>query len=207
MKVAINSGLGDAVYFLPFAVAIRKRGDALMIGGNRWAADVCALAGLDGVTFEPDHTVFNAPDDFIVAKIRRHGDLNYIETYTQATNCAPDLQATRQALGYAADGAGGYLLCDYPRKSGLGQMTYTPNEQDYSAALAQVSGFFSGVRPVVNMPTLAEMFEVAANAAAGLGQIGFLTALCWLYGKPFYAVRGNNETDESFEKRRKVVML
>lgn len=208
MKISINSGLGDAVYFLPYAFALRQKGASLTVGGNKYAPEVFNIADVTGVIFEPEHGVYSAPDDFIISRIRRHGDFNYVETHEQATGCKADFDAVRAAMQIKADGAGaGYLLCDLPRKSGLGQMTYTPNEKDFESVTAAVSGFFPSVVFVEKRETLRELFADVARCDAGVGQIGFLTALCWLFGKPFYAVRGNNETDGSFEKRKKVVML
>lgn len=206
MKIAINSGLGDAVYFLPFAVSLHRAGVAFTLGGNKYAPEVFDIAGVTGVTFEPEHGVYSAPDDFIISRIRRHGDFNYVETHEQATGKALDLAGVRERLPVGGANAG-YLLCDRPRKSGLGQLTYTPNAADFDSALLAVSGFFPSVRDVEKTETLRELLQVVANAGAGVGQIGFLTALCWLYRKPFYAVRGNGETDESFNKRKSVVML
>lgn len=73
MKIAINSGLGDMVHFLPFAVELAEKGP-LEIIGNKYSAEVCALAGLKAVTHDTVHTVMNPPPGAVVAQIKRYGN-------------------------------------------------------------------------------------------------------------------------------------
>ena len=207
MRICINSGLGDAVWFLPFAVELSRKG-SLEILGNRYSADVCALAGLENVTHDTAQGVMNPPPSATVARIRRHGEKNYREIYAEATGCDGRLELTWAALGVWPETPGkSLLLLDAPRLSGLGAATYTPNINDFNAELLRVGGQYETIAPVGHFATLGELFARVAGASAGIGQIGFLTALCYLFDKPFYVVRANNEPDEKFNARKKVVCL
>ena len=207
MRICINSGLGDAVWFLPFAVELSRKGQ-LEIIGNKHSAEVCAFAGLQNVTHDPSQGVMNPPPGATVARIRRYGEENYREIYAKATNCAGHLELTWAAIGLWPETPGkSLLLLDAPRLSGLGAATYTPNVNDFNAELLKVGGQYENIAPVGHFATLGELFARVAGASAGIGQIGFLTALCYLFNKPFYAVRANNETDEKFNARKKVVCL
>ena len=211
MRIRINSGLGDAVWFLPFAVELSRKGQ-LEILGNRYSADVCALANLQNVSHDPSQGVMNPPPPpppgATVARIRRYGEKNYREIYSEATGCAGHLELTWAALGVWPETPGkSLLLLDAPRLSGLGAATYTPNINDFNAELLKVGGQYENTAPVGHFATLGELFARVAGASAGIGQIGFLTALCYLFDKPFYAVRANNEPGEKFAARKKVVCL
>lgn len=207
MKICINSGLGDMVWFLPFAVELSRKGP-LEIIGNKYSADVCALAGLENVMHDPAQGVMNPPPGATVARIRRYGEKNYREIYAEATSCAGRLESAWIALRLGPTRySKSLLLLDAPRLSGLGAATYTPNINDFNAELLRVGGQYETIAPVGHFATLGELFARVAGASAGIGQIGFLTALCHLFDKPFYAVRANNETDEKFAARKKVVCL
>lgn len=207
MRICINSGLGDAVWFLPFAVELSKKGP-LEILGNQYSAEVCALAGLQNVTHDPTQSVMNPPPGASVARIRRYGEKNYREIYAEATGCEGRRETAWAALGAWPETPGkSLLLLDAPRLSGLGAATYTPNINDFNAELLRVGGQYETIAPVGHFATLGELFARVAGASAGIGQIGFLTALCYLFDKPFYAVRANSEPDEKFNARKKVVCL
>lgn len=207
MRICINSGLGDAVWFLPFAVELSKKGP-LEILGNQYSAEVCALAGLQNVTHDPTQSVMNPPPGASVARIRRYGEKNYREIYAEATGCEGRRETAWAALGAWPETPGkSLLLLDAPRLSGLGAATYTPNINDFNAELLRVGGQYETIAPVGHFATLGELFARVAGASAGIGQIGFLTALCYLFDKPFYAVRANGEPDEKFNARKKVVCL
>lgn len=255
MKIAINSGLGDMVHFLPFAVELSEKGPFEIIG-NKYSAEVCDLAGLKNVTHDTVHTVMNPPPGATVAQIKRYGNASlwwmravefkktadelraldwpadaseidaatkivssqatyeaehaktYRQIYAEATGCEGSKEKTWQALCVLPSGdESDILLFDMPRPSGLGSKLYTPNLADYLKELLKVSGKHKNIAPLTQQETLHELFCTVANASAGFGQIGFLTALCQLFDKPFYPVRGNGEADERFLARCRVVHL
>jgi len=255
MKIAINSGLGDIVHFLPFAVELAEKGPFEIIG-NKYSAEVCALAGLKNVTHDLTYTVMNPPPGATVAQIKRYGnaslwwmravefkktadelralgwtgEANIVETagrfvadrgtyevehaktyrqiYAEATGCEGVKEKAWQALRILpSSNENETLLFDMPRASGLGSKLYTPNLADFSKDLLNVSAKYKSIEPLTQKATLRELFCTVANASAGFGQIGFLTALCQLFDKPFYPVRGNGESDERFLVRCRVVHL
>lgn len=194
------------VWFLPFAVELSQKGPFEIIG-NKYSAEVCDMARLKNVTHTPG-SVLNPPPGAIAARIRRYGEKNYREIYAEATGCDVGRGATWAALEIEPEhSVGKKLLFDTPRASGLGNLTYTPHVLEFSREMLRVGKDFETVAPVGYHATLRELFVTVANASAGIGQIGFLTALCYLFSKPFYAVRGNNEPDDKFEARKKVVLL
>lgn len=253
MKIAINSGLGDMVHFLPFAVELSKKGPFEIVG-NKYSAYVCALAGLENVTHDLTHTVMNPPQGATVARILRYGnaglwwqrtheigriadelsalgqadDANtmrnaayavakratceaehaktYRQIYAEATGCDGSKAGAWQALGIIPTDSD-ILLFDMPRPSGLGSRLHTPNMADYSKELLKVADKHKQIAPLTEQPSLRDLFGLVARVGGGLGQIGFLTALCQLFEKPFYPVRGNNEPDENFLARCRVVHL
>lgn len=255
MKIAINSGLGDMVHFLPFAVELSEKGP-LEIIGNKYSAEVCELAGLKNVTYDTAHAVMNPPPGAVVAQIKRYGNASlwwmravefkktadelrslgwptdareidaatkivssyatyeadraksYRQIYAEATGCEGAKERAWQALNIAPwQSDNETLLFDMPRASGLGSKLYTPNLADFSKELLNVSGKYKSIEPLTQKESLRELFCAVANASAGFGQIGFLTALCQLFDKPFYPVRGNSESDERFLARCRVVHL
>lgn len=207
MKIAINSGLGDMVWFLPFAVELSKK-CSFEIVGNKYSAEVCAMAGIENVTHDTQYTVLIPPPGAIVARIKRYGEKNYRQIYAESTGCAGDLSSAHHALGiHPPEKTPKTLLFDAPRASGLGSMTYTPNIADFSKEILKVSDNFGDITPLSPQPSLRDLFATVSGISAGLGQIGFLTALCHLFGKPFYAVRADGETDEKFNARKRVVCL
>lgn len=210
VKIAINSGLGDMLYFLPFAVELSKKGPFEIVG-NKYSAELCGLAGLENVTHDTAHTVLLPPHGAIVARIKRYGDKTYRQIYSEATGCDGDKAETWAALGIPNPSTETLqiksLICDIPRASGLGSKLHTPNLAEFSTELLKISGQFEKIEPLIQEPTLHELLVKVAYASAGIGQIGFLTALCQLFDKPFYAVRGDGEPDDKFNARKRVVHL
>jgi len=195
------------VWFLPFAVELSKK-HPFEIVGNKYSAEVCAMAGLTNITHDTEHTVLRPPAGAIVARIRRYGEKSYRQIFAEATGCEGDKAATWVALGIKPINVIPHtLVFDPPRASGLGSKTYTPNVAEFCKDLLAVSAQFEKISHIPHQPVLRNLFVIVANANAGFGQIGFLTALCNLFDKPFYAVRANGEPDDKFAERKRVVGL
>lgn len=210
VKVAINSGLGDMLHFFPFAVQLSKK-QPFEIVGNKYSAELCALAGLENVTHNTAHTVLMPPPGATVARIKRYGEKTYRQIYSEATGVDGDKREAWAALGISNPSPENLtvktLICDIPRASGLGSKLFTPNLVEFSAELVTIAGEFDKIEPLTQQATLHDLLVCGAYASAGIGQIGFLTALCQLFEKPFYAVRGDGEPDDRFAARKRVVHL
>lgn len=216
MKIAINSGLGDMVNFLPFAVQLSKK-QPFEIVGNKYSKEICDLAGLTNVTHDTTHTVLIPPPGAIVARLKRYGgNGNYREIYAKATGCDGD-KAECVPLLYMAFGMEFLgsplreqfptLILDGPRKSGLGSDLYTPSHEHFFAELEKIKYKYPMSIRLAPKMSMRDLFYAVAIKSAGFGQIGFLTALCQLFNKPFYPVKGADEPQEKFELRKKAVCL
>lgn len=244
------------VHFLPFAVELSEKGPFEIIG-NKYSAEVCALAGLKNVTHDPSHNIMAPPPGATVARIQRYGNASlwwariaemqkivsefdvtewpeasetmrkaaqmlsfraqyeaahpktYRQIYAEATGCTGNLWPVWRALGIfpTENLATRSLLFDTPRPSGLGSKLYTPDLAEFARELTKIEAEFSLIVPLLQQPDLRSLFATVAGVSAGFGQIGFLTALCQLFDKPFYPVRGSGEADERFLARCRVVHL
>ena len=210
----INSGLGDSFFFLPFALALYGHGIEVEICGNKYIGPLCEDFGAAVKTSDTESVLRVTDPAAHVARIKRTGTQTVVEIYQAAAVFAGgeriDLAAAKKKVQEKIKiEKGEHLLVDLPRKSGTGSTLYTPtfcavkNEIDRAKKIECVKQ----ARSVTLQKRYIDILRLMSEASAGVGQIGFLSAAAWLLDKKFYAVAGQNESTESFARRKKVVML